>query len=110
MKEHSFSVVCSCGNKHNGFLGEDDLQERIHCECGMVWTIQRPYQEGDYADPETQKLKQIRLHERFNADNSFIESGIVYRVHEESEEQFAIVIGKSLRWFDKTWFEVVWSE
>lgn len=47
MAEISFLLVCSCGEKLKGYFSDLDKIERLHCNCGLVWDIKRPWKDEE---------------------------------------------------------------
>lgn len=41
----SFSLTCSCGELMSGIIRRGDIQDKLHCRCGLVWTIPKPQEE-----------------------------------------------------------------
>lgn len=37
-----FHLTCKCGYTMDGIFYPEDSDERLHCECGLVWTVARP--------------------------------------------------------------------
>jgi len=44
-KEHIFSLICSCGHIISGIITSDDIYDKLHCDCGLVWKVNKPYVE-----------------------------------------------------------------
>ena len=44
-KEYAFSLICSCGNIMNGIITSNDIYDKLHCNCGLVWKVNKPYKE-----------------------------------------------------------------
>lgn len=44
-KEYRFSLVCYCGETIDGLVGGDYEKDRLHCNCGLVWEVKKPYRE-----------------------------------------------------------------
>jgi len=50
IKEHIFSLICSCGHIVSGIItGNDiyDIYDKLHCDCGLVWKVNKPYKESE---------------------------------------------------------------
>lgn len=41
-EELNFMLKCSCGKEVEGFFGNNDSEETLHCDCGYEWRIPRP--------------------------------------------------------------------
>jgi len=44
-KGHIFSLICSCGHIMSGIITNNDIYDKLHCDCGLVWKINKPYKE-----------------------------------------------------------------
>lgn len=44
-EEMSFVLQCLCGKKNEGYFSDTDIEEKIHCDCGLAWIIPRPSRE-----------------------------------------------------------------
>jgi len=44
-KEHIFSLICSYGHIISGIITSNDIYDKLHCDCGLVWKINKPYKE-----------------------------------------------------------------
>jgi hypothetical protein len=44
-KEVHFELECECGEVLKGYFSDTDNQERLFCNCGLVWEISKPYKE-----------------------------------------------------------------
>ena len=45
MDEYYFKFICSCGNEMNGVVDKEDTCDELHCACGLVWPVLKPYKE-----------------------------------------------------------------
>jgi len=45
--EFSFSVTCSCGRTMKGIIRKQDKSDKLHCSCGLVWEVNKPYKEEE---------------------------------------------------------------
>jgi len=43
-KEINFELRCDCGDRLFGYFSKEDEAEKIHCPCGLIWEIVRPYE------------------------------------------------------------------
>ena len=46
-KEIAFKLICSCGNVIRGIVGGKYDSDKLHCDCGLVWKVNKPYREDD---------------------------------------------------------------
>ena len=42
---HIFSLKCSCGHIMSGIITCNDIYDKLHCDCGLVWKVNKPYKE-----------------------------------------------------------------
>jgi hypothetical protein len=43
-----FGLRCTCGVEiTGGFYSIDDKVDRLHCDCGLVWEVKKPYKESE---------------------------------------------------------------
>ena len=45
--EFSFSITCSCGETMTGIIRRRDKSDKLHCSCGLVWEVNKPYKEDE---------------------------------------------------------------
>ena len=45
--EFSFSIICSCGRTMKGIIRKQDKSDKLHCSCGLVWEVNKPYKEEE---------------------------------------------------------------
>lgn len=46
-KPFTFSITCSCGENMNGIIRHGDISDKLHCTCGLVWEVNKPYREEE---------------------------------------------------------------
>ena len=45
IKDFPFILKCSCGKEMSGFVREDNKSDKLHCTCGLVWEVNKPYKD-----------------------------------------------------------------
>ena len=40
-----FTIICTCWEKIDGEVGCSQKSDTVHCKCGLVWEVNRPYKE-----------------------------------------------------------------
>jgi len=46
-RTYSFSLICNCGATINGVILNGSKSDKLHCDCGLVWEVNKPYVEEE---------------------------------------------------------------
>jgi len=44
-RTYLFSLICNCGATINGVILNGSKSDKLHCNCGLVWEVNKPLKE-----------------------------------------------------------------